>query len=282
MQMVARFLLRNLDVEFTVADPGLWHELLDRYTSISDPSRYLNEIRKVPRADRASRLLADGIPMPVVDTARRLAADRTGLRPPALSPSIAERAAECERFADAVRACGATAMVDLHDLHASEFHDGPAFTVRQRGGPLLGDGGSYGQYATRLTGRTTTAHSVVIGLERLADLLHAQATNGRPTADVALLIATDPEVDDYAENLVWELRDVGLKVWDITIDRALSHHLRSIAELRIPYSIIVGARELRSTDCAVRDLAGQIRAVPRRGLAEWLRERAASGIEQPT
>ncbi|MGH3904233.1 MAG: ATP phosphoribosyltransferase regulatory subunit [Pseudonocardiaceae bacterium] len=280
IQIIVDFLApRRLPVAFTVTDPGLWHTLLARSPSPHRATRLLNSLRRLSPSQRPAYLHEHGAPSALVDLAELLATD-SGLSNAlegchaarALPPTAGERIAGCHEIARALRQRDVEAAVDLGELHASEFHDGPSFLLRLQGQQrLLGDGGSYGLFASTFLDTPTAAHSAIIGLERLADLTHTD--HAQATADVAVLAYPEPAYIAHADRLTTALRSAGLAAWDLVLTKPLRQHLRDVATLGIRYSILIGVREFNAAVYTVRDHTGVLHTVARDNLVEWLSHR---------
>ncbi|GAA4638653.1 hypothetical protein GCM10023196_097240 [Actinoallomurus vinaceus] len=187
-----------------------------------------------------------------------------------------ERIETCHAISTHLRRRGVNTTIDLADLHASEFHDGPAFLVRPDGQErLLGDGGSYGAFADGFLGVPTAVYSAVVGLERLADL-SKPAASATP-ADIAVLIEPQDATILLAEDICTELRKRGIRVWDTLLSSPLRLHLRKVARLHIPYSVIIGTRELEASHVVVRGRDGIHIPVQQAELAAWLLSRGTAG-----
>ena len=284
VQLVAGFLGPRRPATFTLTDPGIWHTLAAEFLPEDDQAQYLNVLHRLSRADRPSRLRHDGAPAAVVRLAEEFCTDPT-LSDDGKFPVLQELPIAVRRRIDAVHELAAAlrqraipADIDLGELHASEFHDGPSFLIQlQDDHRLLGDGGSYGSFASRFAGKPTSAYSAVIGLERLADLTTADHNDQRePAADVAILAQDEPEARSHADILTETLRSAGLHVWDVVLTRPLRRHLRDLASLRIPYSVVIGARDLDGATYTIRDQQGVLRRMHREQLIGWLRSHSPS------
>jgi len=205
--------------------------------------------------------------------------DGMGMAAP-LSPSVSERIAGCRELAGSLRQCGAEASVDLGELHASEFHDGPSFVIRHPQGQLLGDGGCYGRFASTFMASPTAAYAAVIGLERLVDIVPEHEQHDRPSADLAVLATPEPEVIEHADQLNATLRRSGISVWDVIITRPIRQHLRDLGDLAIPYSVLIGSRELSVDSYTVRDREGNLHVVDQQHLADWIVSEGARRLRQ--
>jgi histidyl-tRNA synthetase len=265
---VAAFLTPLVPIHITITNPQLWHIAVGAQRS---PGNDVDNILRATLPSERPRLLHDrGAGPAAVKLAEELAIDPTGHN--LTDEPYRELAERTEAIAIAARARGVEAEVDLTDLHASEFHDGPAYLLRpiheQR---LLGDGGTYGRFARAFLPTTPDAFGAVVGLERLADLV--TTPDARPAATIAVLTHSTPECLHHADRIVNHLRDRGISVWDGEISRPLHRHLRDVAELAIPYALVIGRREITGQDYAVRDASGALHNVEQGKLETWLRNR---------
>jgi histidyl-tRNA synthetase len=283
-EILVDFLVPYCAPEFTITDPGLWRELIAQFLPEPKHAEYLNALRHIPPQARHDRLRDDGA-SEAVGTAARLVisggtttivSDKASAHVTLLS-SVSERILACRDLARALQRRGVEAHVDLNELHASEFHDGPSFLVRHGQGRLIGDGGCYGHFARTFLMRepAVTAHAAAIGLERLVDIVSEGELPNDRSADLAVLAAPEPEILKQAEYLTTSLRRAGVSVWDIVISRPISHHLRDLVDLAIPYSVRIGHRELSSASYSIRDRAGELHPVEQCHIAEWLISRIA-------
>jgi histidyl-tRNA synthetase len=274
IEIVARYLqTQGVAAEFTITDPGLWYDLLSTFIDPNDAAEYLDALRRLPRSERPAQMAADGAFPDMSYMAKLVTTDQCD-QLVKRAPSFAARLMAAQQIAAVARSYDASASIDLGDLHASEFHDGPAFIVRQRNGPVLGDGGSYGRFARTFTGTAdTSAFAAVLGLERLADIAPANPATGSNAAQVAVVAHASPQTTDHAGDLARTLRLAGISVWDIAATRTMKHHLRSFNQLGIPYSVYIGGRELTSGHYAVRDREGNLTTVEQPELGPWLLRR---------
>jgi histidyl-tRNA synthetase len=273
------FLASRIPVTFTITDPGLWRSLAVTAVPEEDVSALLDSLRRLPPQERPRHLRQQGAPAMLIYLAELLAADpalaleTSGQLQAGLSRhEVHERVAGAWDLADALRRRGVTAEIDLGSLHASEFHDGPSFLITAQGQRrLLGDGGTYGQFAREFLGSPAAVHSAVIGLERLIDL--TATANAIPPADVAVIARPEPGTIAHADRLAASLREAGIAVWDIVQSKSLDKHLRDLSALAIPLMVLIGPRELGSASYTVRDLAGVLHFVPEPELAAWIAAR---------
>ena len=271
------FLRERLSATLVLFDPGIWRRLLANALSEKRASEALNLLRQVPAGHRPSALRSMGADATSVRVAEQLC----------LSPSVQdqvitgddvldERIETCLAMSTHLRRRGVNTTIDLAELHASEFHDGPAFIARPDGQErLLGDGGSYGAFADGFFGVPTAVYSTVVGLERLADLSKPAASV--TPADIAVLIEPQDATIMLADDICAELRQCGIRVWDTLLTSPLRKHLRNVARLRIPYSVIIGARELEDAHLVVRGRDGTHIPVSQAELAAWLLSRGTAG-----
>ncbi|MGH8887200.1 MAG: ATP phosphoribosyltransferase regulatory subunit [Egibacteraceae bacterium] len=275
-QVVAGFLASRLPVVFTVINPGLWHALVGTFLPHEGTTKIVHSLRRSHPDQRAARLRRLRAPAEAVRLAELLVTDPalgealdTGAGSIAVSRSLQEHVSAAHQLAAALQHHGAQAGVDLGELHASEFHDGPSFLLRPHaGGRLVGDGGSYGLFARAFLGTPASVFSAIIGLERLADL--TGSPEAAPAADIAVLAHPEVAEVEHADRLTALMRAAGLAVWDVVLTNPLRHHLRDLAALAIPYSVIIGPRELVTSQYTVRDHTGVLQTVGHDDLVGWL------------
>lgn len=274
-QIMATFLTRRLPVRFTVADPGLWRDLIDAPTASA--STLLDAIRRCPVEQRPALVRSAGCTSTMLRFAEVLARDPalvSGDAADVLASStqtVRDRVARAHGLVALIRQNGAESELNLGSLHASEFHDGPAFQIHPTRGRQLGDGGSYGTFTTAFLGTTTSAFSAIIGLERLADLAGQGMESA--AADVAIIAHETAATIAHADALTALLRDRQIRVWDLIRTKRLDRHLRDLSAVGVPFVVVIGDEELTSDNYVVRDCAGAHHAVPQRDLDGWLAER---------
>jgi ATP phosphoribosyltransferase regulatory subunit HisZ len=271
--LVANYLSPRLPVRFTLTDPGLWRSLTTSFLPSEAASHLLHLLDRTRPDQRPARLHAAGAPIQAVRVAEHLARDpacsnSTTSSLGELASLVEDTATGSHALAEHLTRTGTAAEVNLGELHASEFHDGPSFLIRPaHTDRLLGDGGTFGLFARAFLGTFTSVHSTVIGLERLAELIEPPEHS---PAHIAILASPQPESIEAAERLNTELRAVGIGVWDTVLTRPLRHQLRNLAAIGIPYSLLVGPREVAGAGLTVRGLDGSLHPVPRENLAGWL------------
>ncbi|MGH3888418.1 MAG: ATP phosphoribosyltransferase regulatory subunit [Pseudonocardiaceae bacterium] len=279
-ETIIRFLTPLLPVVFIVTDPGLWHTIAETLLPSRKTTEFLNSVRRLLPNERPAQLRQQDAPPPFVHLAERLTTNPALLDDPGdhltidgLPQAVHDRISACHELATVLRHHGADATVDLGELHASEFHDGPSLLFRPRGERrLLGDGGSYGLFADAFLGAATAVHSAVVGLERLADIITTTEST-RPAADIAILTHPEQATVIHADQLTTSLRSAGIAVWDLVLTKSLRQHLRDLSGLAIPYSILIGAQELNAHEYTIRNSDGIHYAVTSHRLVQWILDR---------
>jgi histidyl-tRNA synthetase len=158
-----------------------------------------------------------------------------------------------------------------------DYYTGPIFEVAAEGIPFsLAAGGRFDDLVERLAGVKVPACGFSIGFERVCILMEERGLFGgaRRAADVLIALPSD-DVAAEALRLASELRAAGVRV-DVFPHAAKLGAQYEVAERkRIPFTIVADAEKLRADALDVRELATRTNvAVPRAGLAAWLRERA--------
>jgi histidyl-tRNA synthetase len=279
-EIIIRFLAPWLPVVFTVTDPGLWHAIAETFLPSGKTTEFLHALRQILPDERPARLHEQDAPPPLVHLAEHLATNPALLDSPCDHPTIDrlpqavhDRISACHELAAVLRHHGAETIVDLGELHASEFHDGPSLLFRPRGERrLLGDGGSYGLFANAFLGTPTAVHSAVVGLERLTDLI-ATTESIRPAADIAIFAHPEQATVTHADQLTTSLRSAGIAVWDLILTKSLRQHLRDLSALAIAHSTLIGARELDTQHYIIRSSDSTLHTVRVHQLVQWLLDR---------
>ncbi|MBF6397894.1 ATP phosphoribosyltransferase regulatory subunit [Nocardia cyriacigeorgica] len=268
IEIVTTFLGSDVSAEFTIANPGIWHEIAELFIPPAKVTGYLDILRRMPTVERHHRLRADGAPDAALAAARAMTSRTEPDHASEIPASITTKMRTSRELAGSLNRIGIRATTDLNELHASEFHDGVAYVVRH-GGSVIGDGGSYGRFATNFLGYPSVTYASVLGLEKVADLAGAHVHTG-PAADVAILSFPDPEPSELAEQLANSLRVRGISAWEGVVSRSIRRHLRNISELHIPLTILIGREEVLSPNYRIRENSGEIFYVPKSGVVEWV------------
>ncbi|WP_327116602.1 ATP phosphoribosyltransferase regulatory subunit [Nocardia sp. NBC_01730] len=268
IETIAAFLRPYLAAEFTITDPGIWYELAAQFVPPENVSGYLDRLRRTPIRERLPMLRADGAPDSAIATVALLAGEDKPDAVSAVPASITARIRNARGLVDNLNRNGIQAISNLNELHATEFHDGMAYLVRH-GRLLLGDGGSYSRFATDFLGAPVSAYAAVIGLERIADLA-AKPDEVTSAADIAVLAFPDSHSAEHAGQLTSSLREHGIAVWDSVVVMPIRRHLRNLADLNIPFSVLIGQEDVLSPVYRVRDRSGEIHTVAKEGLSHWI------------
>ncbi|MET8779039.1 ATP phosphoribosyltransferase regulatory subunit [Nocardia sp. NPDC004654] len=268
IETIAAFLPPHLTAEFTISNPGIWYELVQQFVPPNMVSSYVDRLRRTPALERGALLRADGAPDTVIAAADSLAGNRQSGVVAQVPASFHAQIDNAHQLVEQLQRHQVSAVLDLNELHASEFHDGLAFILRHNA-VVLGDGGSYGRFASHFVDSPTSAYAAVVGLERIADLT-ASLVETPPAADIAVLSFPDTESAEHADHLAATLRSRGIAVWDCRLVMPLRRHLRDFAELSIPLTVLIGPEETRSAMYRVRDRSGKVHTVPKERLPSWM------------
>lgn len=265
-------------VSVTITDPGLWWALMAEHVPPADVAVRLDELRRLERPIWARTLHDGGASREFVQRVEGLASGK----PDADDADHARRLHGCEEIAESLREDGATVHVDLGDLHASEFHDGPAFQIHVDGGRPLGDGGSYGGYASTFAGADTALFAAVVGLERLADIMIASGrAPSAPAADVAVLAMPDASSRRHADELALALRRSGVSVWDAERDGRGTRQRRLLEAAGICWTVTIGPRDIEAGTYAIRDPRGTVHHVSAHDVIGWLQSLLSGDADVP-
>ena len=158
-----------------------------------------------------------------------------------------------------------------------DYYTGPIFEVAADGIPFsLAGGGRFDDLVERLAGMKVPACGFSIGFERVCTLMEERGLfgGGQRAADVLIALPSEA-VAAEALRLASELRAAGVRVDVFPHAAKLAAQYEVAERKRIPFAIVADADRLRADALEVRELATrQNTAVPRSGLAAWLRARA--------
>jgi histidyl-tRNA synthetase len=158
-----------------------------------------------------------------------------------------------------------------------DYYTGPIFEVAADGIPFsLAGGGRFDDLVERLAGVKVPACGFSIGFERVCTLMEERGFFGgaHRAADVLIVLSSEDMTAD-ALRLAGELRAAGVRVDVFPHAAKLAAQYEVAERKRIPFAIVADADKLRADALDVRELATRTNvAVPRAGLAAWIRERA--------
>ena len=164
----------------------------------------------------------------------------------------------------------------LGELHAAEFHDGPAFQFFISGSNRrLGDGGSYGEFGSAFLQRSVSVYSTVMGLERFTQSTRISALSAafvwlRAASGADKNVNENEHLTAKVNDIVERLREARIPVWDAVSSNKMSSHLKEMARLNIPYGVLVGAEEITSGKYRLRGNDGQFFDFAEDDMVDWL------------
>jgi histidyl-tRNA synthetase len=127
----------------------------------------------------------------------------------------------------------------------------------------LGAGGRYDKLLEQLGGAKTTACGFGLGLERIANLMNAKKNKeAEEPSDIKIFFA---QLGDKARKkalfLIEDLRKEGIMVAHNLAKPALKAQLDIANKLNVPYTIILGQREVQDETIIIRDMESGIQEI---------------------
>ncbi len=162
-----------------------------------------------------------------------------------------EGAEELQRI---IGLCGFDVEVDLFLVRGLGYYTGPVFEIKLSKdiGTVLA-GGRYDDLVG-IYGRPAPAVGISVGIERLITLLLEKRKTRRRTLTRAFLAAVKPGLYKDALKIAEELRVAGISCETDMNERNLRKQFDYANSLSIPYTIIIGEKELESGKLTLRDM----------------------------
>jgi len=149
-------------------------------------------------------------------------------------------------------------VVDLSIARGLDYYTGMVFEIdmpRLGGQKQVCGGGRYDRLVSDYGGPETPATGFALGFDRLVEAMHLQGQEPQREhfVDVVVAPASD-ELRVQAIKIAQRLRSAGVRSDVDLMRRSLSGILAHADRLKIPYAVIVGARELREGKVILRDM----------------------------
>lgn len=139
-----------------------------------------------------------------------------------------------------------------------DYYTGPIFEIvvktKRNIGSIAG-GGRYDNLIELLGGRPTPATGISLGIERIIEIMKDEKMFDLPQTRVKVFVANvNEKVKNEVVKITQKLRKEGIACQIDLMNRNLTKQLEFADKLEIPYSIIVGEKELRSKRFKLRDM----------------------------
>jgi len=146
--------------------------------------------------------------------------------------------------------------IDLSLARGLDYYTGPIYEVfAEEGIGSVAGGGRYDKLIGLFLGREIPATGISFGIERIMEVMRERKmikTERNKTK--VFVVAVNDKVRDKVLEIVQDLRKNNISADFDVKGRSLSKQLEYVNSLRIPYSIIVGEKELKKDSVKLRDM----------------------------
>ena len=145
-------------------------------------------------------------------------------------------------------------VIDLSLVRGLGYYTGPVFEAKL--GDEIGSVAGGGRYDTLLAmyGQSDYATGMSIGLERILFLLNKKKAETQKTLTQVFVACVKPEFYNEAEKIASELRKQGIATETDLNQRNLRKQLEYVNSMGIPYSIVIGQKEVETKKAKLRNM----------------------------
>jgi len=149
-------------------------------------------------------------------------------------------------------------VIDFSLARGIDYYTGPIFEIiaktKRQIGSVVG-GGRYDNLIEVLGGRPTPATGISLGIERIVEIMKEENMFDLPETKVKVFVANvDEKVKSESIKIAQKLRKEGISCQTDIMNRSLKKQLEFADNLKIPYSIIVGGKEVKTNKFKLRDM----------------------------
>ena len=153
-------------------------------------------------------------------------------------------------------------VLDLSLARGLDYYTGPIFEVHAETAVKIGSiagGGRYDNLVELIGGPPTPATGISLGIDRIVEVLgEAKMLPTSKTVTQLLIAYVNPSIRTEAVKLASRLRSGGLRVEVDVMGRKLERQLKYADAKGIPYTLIVGSRELELGIYRLRDMVNRV------------------------
>jgi len=149
-------------------------------------------------------------------------------------------------------------VIDFSLARGLDYYTGPIFEVVDTSGKNIGSlagGGRYDELIELFGGRPTPATGISLGIERIIEVMNSKEMFDLPKTRVEVFIVNvNDQVKKQAIKIANKLRKNNVPCQVDLMNRSLTKQLEYANSLRIPYTVIVGSKELKKNKVKLRDM----------------------------
>jgi len=149
-------------------------------------------------------------------------------------------------------------VLDFSMARGLDYYTGPIFEIEVESEKKIGSiagGGRYDNLIELLGGRFTPATGISLGIERVIEIMKEEKMVDLAKTRVKVFVANvNEKVKPDAVKIAQDLRKVGINCQVDLMGRNLSKQLQFVDEMKIPFALILGEREIKSKKFKLRDM----------------------------
>ena len=165
---------------------------------------------------------------------------------------------------------GKFVKIDLSLARGLDYYTGIVMEIKVKDGPSIGGGGRYDRLIALYGGRELAATGISFGIDRILDTIEEKIQ--RKTKTKVFVIAVGRELAVQAIELTQKLRKLGVNAELDLMQRGISKNLDYAGKKGIPYTIIIGQKELQKNCFKLRDMESGEEKLIKIGELEKLKE----------
>jgi len=145
--------------------------------------------------------------------------------------------------------------VDMSLVRGLEYYTGPVFEISLSSSASVGGGGRYDSMIETLGGKKTPAVGISIGIDRLLAVMgESKEQEMQKSVAQVFVVSVNASVKETVLKIVENLRSFGIRAECDIMFRSLSKQLQYANSKSIPFSMVVGEKEIQKGMAILRDM----------------------------
>ena len=149
-------------------------------------------------------------------------------------------------------------VIDFSLARGLDYYTGPIFEIVDTSGKNIGSlagGGRYDDLIELFGGKPTPATGISLGIERIVEVMKQEKMFDLPKTNVKVFVANvNEEVKNDTIKIAQELRSKGISCQLDLMNRNLSKQLEFANNLGVPYTVVVGPKEIKKNKFKLKDM----------------------------
>jgi histidyl-tRNA synthetase len=149
-------------------------------------------------------------------------------------------------------------VIDFSLARGLDYYTGPIFEIVDTSGKNIGSlagGGRYDDLIELFGGKPTPATGISLGIERIIEVMKQGKMFNVPRTNIKVFVANvNEEVKNDTIKIAQELRNNGISCQVDLMDRSLSRQFEFADSLGVPYTLVVGPKEMKKSKFVFKDM----------------------------